>query len=451
MVKSMRSFRIALVLGALLSPANGAIAETSCNNLATQLMEIHPGLEKVFTRVNALDPALVLGEKLPRWQDFNDLQDLIVQAHAIRTTLGVGGKLERLDVVIGEFGATVESQGIYQKLANPGPAIEKTYAPTEYDLKTLYQNLVLQLNEQLPTRLRLAVRRIIPDERPAKLKRDAQELVKASEQRFEQLLPTSGHQSLGEFRTAYGQGELQQKLLTIMAEERFQMTMRRPENARWWVPKVGFQNLFVTGSSKGYYTPTGRNHVEAGWTGEKFESYEKLDNELKPKYGSFRVNPEEGLKPANGDASYGSDIYILKKDRLRDRTTFNYGDSNGRIAQGTGSGWENRTHTATAWDQMFIPYSHREMLAPFMESGAKAGLGNRPTLPSESTLKTSWAGSLPYFEIQVFGQVTLEDVEMFEFKGTPPSGEFLAELQRHKIKIVDGSTWPPTPWTPPAT
>jgi len=37
----------------------------------------------------------------------------------------------------------------------------------------------------------------------------------------------------------------------------------------------------------------------------------------------------------------------------------------------------------------------------------------------------------------------LQDVERFEFQGAPPSGEFLAELQRHDVKIYDGRTWPP--------
>jgi len=263
-VRSLRPLLKFVVWGALALPANGVVAATACDVLATQLMEIHPDLGKLFTEVKRpgsptcprrkdaevaglRSPAKTRGPR-PRYQEGNR----------------ISSKLEQLDRVIGEFGTTVERDGIYQKLADPGPPVAKSYAPTEYDLKSLYQNLVLKLNEQLPQRLRLAVRQLVPDERPVQLKGDAETLVKTVAERFERLLPTAGHQSLAKFRETYGSNAARKRLLDIMAEERFQMTIRRPENARWWVPKVGFQNQFVTGTSKGYYTPSGRNHVEAG-------------------------------------------------------------------------------------------------------------------------------------------------------------------------------------------
>ena len=69
------------------------------------------------------------------------------------------------------------------------------------------------------------------------------------------------------------------------------------------------------------------------------------------------------------------------------------------------------------------------------------------------TEETGYHGG--YIELQYFGPVSLDDVETFEFRGSPPSGDFLQELKKRGIKIRDGRKQPAVPWdetvTPPAS
>ncbi|HAR43652.1 MAG TPA: hypothetical protein DCS07_13645, partial [Bdellovibrionales bacterium] len=107
-----------------------------------------------------------------------------------------------------------------------------------------------------------------------------------------------------------------------------------------------------------------------------------------------------------------------------------------------------------AWDQIFLPWRDRELLAPYLHPGAlrrplqdttKAGdfgvwlesvsTGYHPPV----SLKRSWRddGSA-YVEVQLWGAGDpLDIVKAFEYRMEEPDPKFLSELKRRGIKVYD--------------
>src|SRR6185312_9720728 len=97
------------------------------------------------------------------------------------------------------------------------------------------------------------------------------------------------------------------------------------------VSKVGIQNQHVTGQSRGAYNPEFRNKLEARMLGQEVVHYERLDPEVKPKYGQLRPSRSSGLSTKElperfpeerfpeeiyGPMTYGDDIYVLEIDHI---------------------------------------------------------------------------------------------------------------------------------------
>lgn len=320
-----------------------------------------------------------------------------------------------------------------------------TFGPAEYGLQVAYRETI---SEILPSSLKKFAEQIPRSDRHTRIDEQAQSIIQNINIQFEKLFPTTGFKSYAEYKEAVLTSENPALIdaFKLLESGNFDLSIRRPTSARFWIPKVGFQNQFVTRSSRGYYTPSGRNHCESGWTGVALDAYEKMLPEAKPKYGSIRPKPNDvDSIAANSEDIYGEDIFILKKENLLKRLTFNIGDTNSLVAVNTGTNWEQRVHNATSWDQSFIPWEFRGLLAPFLDR-KKFGF------PSSSTfnkLQKSWKLTDDYFEIQIFGELKWSDIESYQFQGNPPSGEFLELLQKHKIKIYDATQWPPKQWTAP--
>src|SRR5262249_53898516 len=115
--------------------------------------------------------------------------------------------------------------------------------------------------------------------------------------------------------------------LSMIENERVEFVIRRPSEGRWWVPRVGFQNQRITRSSKGILNEAVRDAGEAKLASIDPIKYAQLDQDLKPKYGYLRAKAGENMTEPEGALPYGEDAYILKKENLRDRTTFTIGDS----------------------------------------------------------------------------------------------------------------------------
>lgn len=214
--------------------------------------------------------------------------------------------------------------------------------------------------------------------------------------------------------------------------------IRRVERARFWTPKVGFQNQFVTKSSQGSNNNNWRNTAESLMYGnEALASYAARDPEFKAKYGTLTADPASGIVSANTSSrQYGQDFYILKTKNISDRLTFFPDDS---LAYG---------YTGTVRNDLlgrFILWKYRFLMALFMVQDLKSHYFEKG---SSSSLLPTGLTSGRYWEIQILGGLHFSDVESFEFTATPPSGEFLRELQRHGIKIRDRRSLPAKEWSP---
>lgn len=438
----MKHALAAFTAASLLIPIAAVHAQVACQ----KVFQSAPGVGQLTPQVMGLivqglrqvNPEVLNLRASPKWQDFEALSQLL-------------GKLERGDLAEAplDVPTVARFREILSKELDIGStADDRTYLPTEFELQTEFRAMLVRLNDFLPTKLQLRVPRLRGDARPELTARQAADVMGSIRRQFERLFPTTGHADLKAYREAVraqDNPELQQAF-DLLDRGEFELSIRRPENGRFWIPKVGFHNQFVTGGSKGYYTPSGRNHAEASWTGIPLETYEALNAEAKPKYGSIRPLPSDsGSRPGNSESFYGPDVFILKTQKLKDRLTFNLGDSNGLLAKNnkTGQRWEEVVNQAQSWDQSFIPWSHRTLLAPYLDRQAFG----RPTRETAPVLKKSWEMDYIYFEIQIFGELTLNDVKAFEFTRTPPSGEFLRELREHGIEIRNGRTWPSRVWT----
>jgi hypothetical protein len=437
--------RVLFELGALLFLLVGGPvqAQVTCRKVLQDIpvrVEATPArMTAILQALKQLNPKALAMEELPKWQDFEVLAQLIRQLKS-----GIEPSVATFTVTTPEqFRNSLETD--IQPLFKVPPA--HVYKATEFQLQSELRRMIGELNRLLPVEVRVKLPPLPDQNRPLRTQLQARAVMNSVQEQFARLFSTTGFKDLNEYKKAVeerGDAELK-ATFDLLEKGEFELSMRRPENSRFWLPKVGFHNQFVTGSSRGYFTPSGRNHCEAGWTGVRYEVYEKLNPETKPKYGSIRPRPEDAnSKPANSESGYGSDIFILKTERVKDRLTFNIGDSNGLLSHNNKSGkrWEENVNQAQAWDQSFIPWNYRTLLAPFLQ---RAAFG-RPQPQSNPILQKTWTMDHTYFEIQIFGELTLNDVKAYEFTQTPPSGEFLKTLRDHGIEIRDGRTWPPKPW-----
>jgi hypothetical protein len=304
--------------------------------------------------------------------------------------------------------------------------------------------------------------------RLSELRADASLLLKAASRSLVEVFDSTGFGNYDEYvrSISTSRDRTIKKLIKILNEEKVEVVINASEHIRAGVQLAGLQNQRVAGTSKSRgssFTPQARDILEANMLGMKVEDYAPLDAELKPKYAYLRATPDQGLKPLDG-TSYGDDAYVLKLDAIRDRITFTLGDSsdliNGEVYTGGSSGPET-------WNQVFIPWENRALIVPALVREARKGTFNivghrgwrevrsgppvgwieRGAKPSKRSLTHSRIGR-GYIEIQVFGPLRLDDVEIFEFGSEPPSGKFLKALKEHHIKIRDntGSTWPPVDW-----
>lgn len=106
------------------------------------------------------------------------------------------------------------------------------------------------------------------------------------------------------------------------------------------------------------------------------------------------------------------------------------------------------------WRGMLIPWSYRLLLVPFILDGLKLDqfLAQIPLDKKEVDMNAPWYPIIetlhrPHFiEMQVFGKLTLDDIESFVFHRNPPAGDFLLELRKRGIKIYDGRSYSKVLW-----
>lgn len=150
----------------------------------------------------------------------------------------------------------------------------------------------------------------------ARIAQDGRAIVEKLEQDLEARINTSGYADLNSFKRALKKIPNGELALNLFSEGNLLLTIRRPEGARFWIEKTGFQNQRITGSSRGSFDPKYRDNVESLLSHTPPDQFAKLHIETKPKYGLLMSKDLSHFNASSSDqvgSGYGSDLWILKK------------------------------------------------------------------------------------------------------------------------------------------
>lgn len=400
-------------------------------------------------------PEVLSGKETPKWDDFEALKNLLTTFKNLDQMVKGDPETANYFSAIGaELKQTLAKDPAFQKLMalhNEVKQEKKTeYEASERELKLAYQFYVRQLNRILPKEARVPLVHLAPDARMAEINKDAATYMKTVEKNFLKIFHNTGYETYKKYVETLKSNPdpLVQKAIKLIEGDQIQVVMRRPVQARFWVPKVGFQNQFVTKSSRGTLDAGFRNTAERNlYNVEEQANYSARDAEFKPKYGTLSVKPESDVVPdLKASEQYGEDIYAFKTEKIQDRLTFFPTDSLSSGYAWSGPGTLNSS---------FIPWKARMLMVPFMVRALeKNEFSALPPHVSSGLLRNNPITSSRYWESQILGTVRLEDVASFTFTSAKPQGEFLRELIKHNIKIYDGTVglgpgqlkeWKPTP------
>jgi len=359
-----RKVLLGICLSGIVAGAGNAAEGDACSTLFSQLNAISPDLAGAYTQIQALSPALIRGEKTPSWNDFDSLQKILTALQAGKKTVAEAGKLVELQAVITEIEKSVPGNPALLALRDATKDAHPTnlYQPTEYALKVQYQQLLWQVDRELPASLKIPGVRLPHDPRPFKLIAQAQEWLKGQEQRFEAFFPQTGFTRVADLRSALANyDETAKKLVDLFDSGNVEIAMNRPESARWWVPRVGFLNQRTTGTSRGTLDNDWRNHTESALMGKSLAEYSATDDQLKPTYGYLKPVPGDDLRQSQSAKQYGTDVYVFKPDRVNNRLTWTAGDSLGIVPRSFDATAPGYPHS---WREFFIPWKYRLLLVP---------------------------------------------------------------------------------------
>jgi len=270
------------------------------------------------------------------------------------------------------------------------------------------------------------------------LVKQAEATVSGIKKAIEELYPTTGYKNSATLRKAIQKKSKLYNQTLQLVDSKIVVAIHRPENARFWIPLAGFQNQRVTGSSKGAMLPDYRNQVESQLTFQNQADYSEQSVRYMPNYGEARPDVSvKKYKPNTGAKHYGSDLWIVKKSLYENRASWTPRDSFGQNRVGS-------RDLATSWDNMFIPWSARELMVPYVHGEKYEGREAETFSPGsiqKFDLKGNFYGS-SYFEVQIWGPLTLNDIEAFHFMENPPDRRLFELLTSKGIKIYDERTWP---------
>ncbi|MBS1969817.1 MAG: hypothetical protein JSU04_05895 [Bdellovibrionales bacterium] len=455
----MRNYLFATLVSLLVPSAFTVAAPLSCENVfrvtgdKSQVSAEGAALVAGITEIpEIVGPLVNPGRQALTWNSFDSLSSVKAKADAYTAKLNTLTPSERAKE-LRDFVNLLEETPIASEIVDAlaAPKAMK-YTPTKYDLRMSFYNKLSEALKSLPPEFRFSVGQVPGDKRLAKINDKARKFMREHEALFEKTIPSTGYSDYAAYEKAVRSSAdpVVQRAVALIDQNQLDVYIRRPEQGRFWIPMTGFQNQFVTDSSRGYMGKEGRNGVESLLTDRNVAEYSKLDNELKPKYGALRVKEGTGVKDDVSSANwYGSDIYTLKLEAIADRLSIFVGDSLNHY-NSSGVNWHvGRTAPVNNWDGMLIPWSRRLLIVPYMIETLKySNAFYRPSYSAapELPIKRQQDRAHEYWESQIFGRVTLDMVKTFEFEKTPPSGEFLAELKKHGIKIIDRRVNPPVEW-----
>jgi hypothetical protein len=149
-----------------------------------------------------------------------------------------------------------------------------------------------------------------------------------------------------------------------------------------------FKSQFETGSSRGMLDPGRRATFEVAG----FDMHPSMQKKFRPIYGHIRAADENGVITAPDSFQYG-DIFFELKESARDRATF------------------------TAGDSLYSPYRPTPLSGDISDEKKLEGWVGRYGKKIDSTSKLGdLVDGHDYIEMQVFGGLTLEEIEVVHMK-----------------------------------
>lgn len=341
-----------------------------------------------------------------------------------------------------------------------------SFRPVESKLEREAYRRVLSLIRLLPVELRFQIARPKYDYSAQESIFRSKDIIKNLESNIEDLfLKVEGITYEGYVkRLRNSKDERIIRSLHILDNNQMHFTMHRQETRREDIVISGFLNQFITHTSGGTLSPEARDKTESAMLNMPSEMYQNLSALVKPKYGTFMIAEESGVKNDLTMAlTYGEDIYVFKTDDLQERMTFYPNDSLAKEAGFLGGLLTNVD--SPDWSKRLLPWKFRYLMIPFMLSHLNQNLFSVPfikrkEIPAEANLKIfdTLQGLFPipdysgpdfegiYWETQYLGSLSLRNAKMFIFTNNPPSGRFLMELRRRNIAIMDGRKQTPQIW-----
>jgi hypothetical protein len=201
---------------------------------------------------------------------------------------------------------------------------------------------------------------------------EARKLVQRQERRFDRRIMDTGFKDEKSFRSALRRHSPEaRKLLEDLESERVEFAIRVAEQNRLGILDAGFLNQRVTKKSEGTLDTSLRDRVEAKLMGIGVDAYRRLPSRLKPVYGYLKPPVEAQVRRQPELGTYGTDIYVFKKDGVRARTTWTIEDS-----------LLSEANAGLDWQGYMIPWKYRVWMAPFLidrlprQSGFIASFGD---------------------------------------------------------------------------
>jgi hypothetical protein len=312
--------------------------------------------------------------------------------------------------------------------------------------------------------------------------RDA--LAKEQDDFFAERLPKAGLGSIELIEAKLKEVAAIRPLYDLLKNEKFDVVIHRPQDARNSLRAYGTisnyseSNISIAAMAKTnprVYRNT-RLAAEAHYLGMSLADYIETPAEQRAKYGLLRLNWDApNYKKNESTDNYGSDVYILKKDRIKIRTRFFMGDSLDRLNNAPAAR-NPVTHLvdpiqwhSSFWDESLIPWDARVLFAIEAFPGFKKGILSIYEKLRSDDLRSfyrglagaemltdydrsavdgsvTWDNAADYIEAHVFGELSINDVEAFEFRKDPPDAAFASFLRAKGIRILDGRGDRPIEW-----
>lgn len=462
MLKRIFEFAVLLIVqaGLFAAQASAAVCHKSQSEvyLSKQAQVIRPmyneikaQLESVLSDRNML--SAFKGEAKPSWENYNEFKTIFQKISGLHNDSSAGSIMNTAEKaqLKKDLSGAIEGLATATKSAKQ----EKDQGDTAFsynrmfDYHHAYFELAKVINQKLGVKI-FPVHLIPKVKSNKELAADGAELIAELERKADEYIKKNGFENLEAFDRFIR--EKHPELIEFMeiADKKSVVAMHRPENARFWIPLAGLQNQRITGSSKGDFhddsipsgETSGRDIAESNLTHIPVDEYVKLSARFKPNYAEVR--PElsvRSLMPNKGASGYGSDLWIIKKDVVKERATWTPMDSLG----------PGRTKSEDqSLNDIFLPWKYRILMANFRNIAPEDIFAKYAINKFQRWLQISdglshmkkWDNGANYFEVQIFGALSIKDVEAFVFQGTPPNKELYDLLVAEGIKVWDERTWP---------